>query len=182
MHEHGLGRPTLDADLANGLEERQRLDVTHGAADFHQANVRALGGHVDTALDLVGDVRNHLHGGTQIIAAALLADHVLVDAAGGHRMAAGQARAHEALVVPKIEVGFGAVIGHVDLAVLERTHGARIHVDVGIQLHQGDLEAAGFKNGRQRGRRNALAKRGHHPAGNEDEGSNVRGRHGEFPR
>ena len=41
---------------------------------------------------------------------------------------------HEALVVAEIEVGLGAVLGDEDLAVLERAHGARIHVDVGIEL------------------------------------------------
>jgi hypothetical protein len=36
--------------------------------------------------------------------------------------------------VAKVEVGFGAVVGDEDLAVLERGHGARIDVEVGVQL------------------------------------------------
>jgi hypothetical protein len=45
-----------------------------------------------------------------------------------------RSHAHEALVVAQVEVGLGPVVGDVDLAVLERAHRARIHVDVGIEL------------------------------------------------
>ena len=164
-----LVRAALGADLADRLEEGQRLDVADGAADFDQADVEAVGGLVDAALDLVGDVRDHLHGAAEVVAAALLADHVLVDPAGGDRVLAGQARADEALVVAEVEVGFGAVVGDVDLAVLERAHRARIDVDVGIELHHRDPEAAGLEDGRQGRGGNALAKRGHHATGYENE-------------
>ncbi len=45
-----------------------------------------------------------------------------------------------------------------DLAVLERTHRARIHIDVRIELDHRHLEAACFKNGAQGGRGDALAQ------------------------
>ena len=41
-------------------------------------------------LDLVGDVRNDLHGLAQVVAAALLLDDGLVDLAGGEIAIAGQ--------------------------------------------------------------------------------------------
>jgi hypothetical protein len=44
----------------------------------------------------------------------------------------------EALVVPEVQIGLGAVLGHEHLAVLERRHRARIDVDVRIELEQGD--------------------------------------------
>jgi hypothetical protein len=72
----------LDAELADGLEERQRLDVADGAADLDHADVRVAGAELDAALDLVGDVRDDLHRGAEVVAAALLGDHALVDAAG----------------------------------------------------------------------------------------------------
>jgi hypothetical protein len=34
--------------------------------------------------------------------------------------------------------------------MLERAHGARIHVDVRVELHHRDLETAGFENGAER--------------------------------
>ena len=33
-----------------------------------------------------------------------------------------------------VEIGFGTVFGHVDLTMLERVHGARVDVDVRIEL------------------------------------------------
>src|SRR5690606_22637142 len=170
VHEQRAAGAALDAQLADRLQERQRLDVAHGTADFHQADVVAGGGGVHAALDLVGDVRDHLHRAAQVVAAALVADHVFVDAAGGDRVLARQPGADEALVVPEVEVGLGAVVGDVDLAVLEGAHGAWIHIDVRIQLHQGHLEAARLEDGRKRGGGDALAKRGHHTAGHEDQG------------
>ncbi len=144
VHEQRLLRPAFGADLADGLQERQGFDIAHGAADFHQRHVMALGGLVDAAADFVGDVRNHLHGRAEVVTAAFAADDVLVDAAGGDRMLAAEPGAHEALVVAQVQVGFGAVVGDVHLAVLERAHGARIDVDIGVQLHHRDLQATCF--------------------------------------
>ena len=69
-------------------------------------------------LDLVGDVRNDLDGGAEIIAAAFLVDDVLVDAAGGDVVGLGRRAAGKALVVAEIEVGLRAVVGHEHFAVL----------------------------------------------------------------
>src|SRR5688500_13860458 len=52
--------------------------------------------------------------------------------------------------------------------MLERAHGARIDVDVRIQLHHADLEAARFQNGAQGSRGNAFAQRGNNTAGYTD--------------
>ena len=49
----------------------------------------------------------------------------------------------EALVVAQVEVGFGAVLGDKDLAMLIGGHGARVDVEVRIQLHGGDADARG---------------------------------------
>ena len=38
----------------------------------------------------------------------------------------------------QVEVGLGAVVGDVDLAVLERAHRARVDVDVRVELDVGD--------------------------------------------
>jgi hypothetical protein len=43
----------------------------------------ALGGAMDALLDLVGDVRDHLHGAAEVLAAALLVEDRLVHLAGG---------------------------------------------------------------------------------------------------
>src|SRR5690606_15294439 len=139
-------------------------------ADLDQGHVVAGGGGVDAALDLVGDVRDHLHGAAEVVAAAFLADHRLVDLAGADRIAPGQAGVDEALVVAQVQVGLGAIVGDVDLAVLERAHRARVHVDVRVQLHQGDPQAARLEDRRERGGGDALAYRRHHAPGDEGQG------------
>ena len=49
-------------------------------------------------------------------------------------------------ITDEVKVGLGAVLGDEYLAVLERRHGSRIHVDVGIQLDVGDPDAARFED------------------------------------
>ena len=51
------------------------------------ATSRVARAHADEVLDLVGDVRNHLHRAAQVVAAPLLADDALVDLPGGEVVA-----------------------------------------------------------------------------------------------
>ena len=97
---------------------------------------------IDKVLDLVGDVRDDLHGLAQILAAALLVEHVPVHLAGGEVGVLVQILVDEALIVAEVEIGLRAVLGDVDLAVLIGAHGAGVHVDVGVELLSGDLQAA----------------------------------------
>jgi hypothetical protein len=83
-----LPRPRLQAHLAGRLEERQRLDVAHGAADLDDRDVGlavpgGAGAALDERLDLVGDVRDHLHGLARGSRRGAPSDHRLVDLAGG---------------------------------------------------------------------------------------------------
>ena len=72
-------------ELADRLQEGQRLDVADGAADLDDDHVGvALPGHPgDPLLDLVGDVGDDLDGGAEVVAAPLLGDDLAVDLAGG---------------------------------------------------------------------------------------------------
>jgi hypothetical protein len=81
-----LRRPDVLAHLADGLEERQRFDVADRPADLddHDVRVAVAGDPRDALLDLVGDVRDDLDRAAEVVAAALLGDDGLVDAAGRH--------------------------------------------------------------------------------------------------
>ena len=81
----------------------------------------------------------------QIVAAALARDDGGIDPPGGHVVALARRHAGEALVMAQIQVGLGAVVGDIHLAMLERAHGARIDVEIGIKLAQPDLESARLK-------------------------------------
>ena len=52
-----------------------------GAADLDDGDVDALGRVAHARFDLVGDVRDDLHRGAEVLAAPLLGDDRLVDAA-----------------------------------------------------------------------------------------------------
>src|SRR5450759_5347759 len=93
------------AQLPNRLEERQALDVADRAAYFAQHEVEAVIALADEILDGVGDVRNDLDGGAEIIAAPLLGEDVLVDAPRRDVVLARRRPAGEALVMAEVEIG-----------------------------------------------------------------------------
>ena len=158
VHEQSIFEPELEAHLADGFEEGKGLDVADGAADFDDDHVHAFGDFFDGGFDFVGDVRDDLDGFSEVIAAALLGEDGFVDAAGGPVIVAGKFGVSEALVVAEVEVGFGAVFGDEDFAVLKRAHGAGIHVEVRVAFLQGDFKAATFEETSDGGGSYALAQ------------------------
>ncbi len=82
VHEDAVAARTFLGELADRLEERQPLDVADGAADLAELEVGLVVADGEEVLDLVGDVRDHLDRLAEVVAAALLLQHVLVDAAG----------------------------------------------------------------------------------------------------
>ena len=98
------------------------------------------------ALDSVGDVGDHLDGAAEEVAASLALDYLFVYLAAGDVAGAGERDINEALVVAEVEIGLGAVDGDKDLAVLGGAHGARIDVDVRVELHDRHFEASGLEN------------------------------------
>ena len=119
-------------------------------------------------LDLVGDVRDDLHRVAEVLAAALARDDLRVDLAGGDVRRLAEVDVEEALVVPDVEVGLGAVVGHEDLAVLERVHRSRVDVEVGVELLHHDAQpACGEQVAQARGGQ-SLAQRGNDTACHED--------------
>ncbi len=162
-----FSRPCFVAHLADGFEKRQRFDIAHGAADFGDHHVHIARHALHGGFDFVGDVRNHLHGLAQIIAAALARDDLFVDAAAGEIVALREPGVREALVVAQVEIGLRAVVGDEDFAVLERAHGAGIDIEIGIEFLTSDPQPAAFEQAADGGRRDAFPKRGNHAAGDE---------------
>ena len=161
--------PELEAELADRLEERQALDVADRAADLAQHEVGVADVLEDELLDPVGDVRHDLHRAAQVVAVALAGEHPRIDPARRDAVAAARRHAGEALVVAEVEIGLGAVVGDVHLAVLVGTHGPRIDVEIGIELAQPDRIAARLQQRADRRRRQSFAQGRHHAAGDEDE-------------
>ncbi len=171
VHEHAALWPQVGVELADRLQEGQRLDVSHGAADLrdHEVDRLRLGQDQDPLLDLVGDVRDHLDRRAQVVAAALAPDHRVVDGARGDVRGSRGVLVREPLVVAEVQVRLRAILGDEHLAVLEGAHRPRIDVDVGVELLQLDAEAAADQQPPDRGRGDPLAQRGDDSAGDEDE-------------
>ena len=168
MDEHRLVPAPLVGELADRFVERQALDVADRAADLDQHEIGAVGVADDRLLDRVGDVGDDLHRPAEIVAPPLAGDHGLVDAAGGDAVAAPRRHAREAFVVAQVEIGLGAVVRDVDLAVLERAHRSGIDVEVGVEFTEPDPVAARLEERAEGRRREPLAEGGGHAAGHED--------------
>ena len=68
----------------------------------------------------------------------------------------------------QIQIRFRSVLRNINLPVLIRAHGARVHIYVWIQLLRRHLKAARFQQPSQRRRRYALAQPRYHTAGNKN--------------
>ena len=128
----------------------------------------SLGLQAHAALDLVGDVRDDLHGVAEVLAAALAGDHLRVDLARRDVRGLAELDVEEALVVADVEVGLRAVVGHEDLAVLERVHRARVDVEIRVELLHDHAQSASGEQVAEACRRQALAQRGNDTACHED--------------
>ena len=103
VQEEDIVTTHLVADLPNCLEERQRLDISDGAPNLSDDDVHVRSGHpANPCLDLVRDVRNHLHGVAEILAAAFLRDDGGVHLTRGDVRRSEQVGIQEAFVVPDI--------------------------------------------------------------------------------
>ena len=160
----------FQAHLTGRLQIGLALDIAGGAADLRDDHVRAglLPHPVDELLDLVGDVGDDLDRLAEILAPALLAQHVPVHLAGGEVGEPVEVLIDEPFVVSQIQVRLQTVLGDVDFPVLIGAHGAGIHVDIRIQLLCRHLQAPGLQQTSQGRGGDALSQTGHHAAGDKD--------------
>ena len=155
-------------DLSDRFEERQSFDIADGAADLAQHEVKAVIVVEDEVLDGIGYVRNHLDGRAEVVAASLLGEDVLIDAPGRDVVGLACGPPGETLVMAKVEVGLGAIVGYEHFAVLIWRHRSWVEVEIGIELAQPDLVAARLQQRAERRRSQTLSERRNHAAGDED--------------
>ena len=169
VDEHDVVATLLEPELPDRLEEGLALDIPHRSAELADDDIDILVIHVlDASLDLVGDMGDHLDSRTEIVSTPLLGDHLVVDLASRIVRIPGQLGVGETFIVAKVEIRLGSILCDVDLAVLVRTHGPGVDVDVRIQFLKGDLEAMALQQQPDRACGESLAKRGNHPSRNED--------------
>ena len=108
----------VERELADRLEEGQALDVADGAADLgdHDVDVVARRGSRPLISLVMCGMTWTVRPGSRRGAPS---DDGLVDLPGRVVRVLGRRRVGEALVVAEVEVRLGAVVGDVDLAVLD---------------------------------------------------------------
>ena len=170
VDKQAVAAANLGRNLTDSLEERLGLDITGRAADLGDDDIRRglFADRIDERLDLVGDMRDNLHGFAQILARSLLVEHIPVYLTSGQVGEFVQILVDKALIVTEVEVGFRAVVGDVYFAVLERTHRAGVYIDIRVELLRGNLKAAALEQATERGGRDALAQTGDDAAGYKD--------------
>ena len=124
------------AELTDSFQERERLDVADDTSDFGDDEIE-LPRQAELlygALDFIGDVGYDLDGFPQVVAAALLADDVLIYASGRYVVGLRSLYVGEALVMSQVQVGFMSVNGYITFAVFVGVECSRIDVDIGGKL------------------------------------------------
>mmetsp|Transcript_30335 Transcript_30335/g.94157 ORF Transcript_30335/g.94157 Transcript_30335/m.94157 type:complete len:659 (+) Transcript_30335:177-2153(+) len=172
---HGVLREAV-LELPESLDEGHGLDVPDGPAELDHADLRPQAAAVHRLLrhavqpfdDGAGDVGHDLNRLAQVLPAALLLDHVVVDLARGNVVVPAQRKEHHPLVVAEVQIGLTPVIENEDLPVLVRAHEARVDVDVGVHLDGGDPETVPPKEGADGGRRDTLPERAADTSGDDD--------------
>ncbi|SKZ58482.1 Uncharacterised protein [Mycobacteroides abscessus subsp. abscessus] len=148
MDEEDVVAADVVTDLASGFDERERLDVADGSTDLgddHVWRLTVVAGRTHREhprFQLVGDVRDDLDGLAEVLAASLLGDDGRIHLSGGDIRRLREIAVEEALVMPDVEVGFGAILGDEDLTVLEGIHRAWIDVQIRIQFLHGHAQTA----------------------------------------
>ena len=108
---------------------------------------------------------NDLNGTATVVTAPLFGKDGPVYFSGCDVALFGQALINKALVVSQIQIGLSTIIRHKDLSVLDRIHGTRINVDIGIKFLHRHLIPTHFQKSSQRGSCDSLAESGNDTTG-----------------
>ena len=140
VNEHRVAS-VFNTQLPDRLQERQRFNIAHRAADLYHGHVETFGCPPHPILDFISDMRNDLHCCAQVVAAALLGDHITVNPARCAVVELAHSRANEPLIVPEIEIGLRTINSDINFTMLERTHRTRIHVKIRVEFNQSDFQS-----------------------------------------
>ena len=123
---------------------------------------------IDTALDFIGHMGNYLHRAAKVIAASLATQYGLVDLATGKVVVLGHFRTQKTLVMAQIQICLCAILSHIDFTVLVGAHGARINIEIGVELEDSDTKTSRLEYGTQRSRCNTFTQRRNNTASNKN--------------
>ena len=113
-------------------------------------------------------MRDDLDGTPQELPVPLLIQDSGINFAGGDGGVDGQVFIHETLIVAQIQIGFRTIVGHEYFAMLDGVHRARVHIQIGIQLLQGNPQPPLFQQAAEGCSGDAFAQAGNHASGDKD--------------
>ena len=145
MNVDGIFFTHIRSELAYCFQKRQTFNIADRTADFHNDDINTIRRQFDACFNLIGDMRNHLDGSPQIITPPFFGNDRVVNLARGEIIVATQMRMGKSFIVPKVQISFGAIIGHKDFAMLKWVHGSGIDIDIGIQLLECYRKPPAFK-------------------------------------
>ena len=160
----------LMLELTDGLQKRLAFNISDRAAYLNNGNlcVRGCKIAVKTALNFIGNMGDNLYGASAEISAALLLQDGPVNLTRGNVGIFRQTFVDEALIMSKIQIGLGAVIGNKHFAVLYRIHGTRININIRIKLLHGNFVAACLQQTAQGSCGDAFSKARNYTASDKD--------------
>ena len=89
MYANDVFGAFFQTQLAGRFQERQGFNIAHRTAYFYNGNVYFVFKRGKAALDFVSNMRDDLHRGAQVFAAAFFINHRLINAPGGVGVGAG---------------------------------------------------------------------------------------------
>ena len=143
VHEQDVLLPDLLPELADGFEEGHPFDVSDRPTNLDEDDVGVLllPDLAEQGLDLIRDVRDDLHGLSEVVASTLFLNDRPVDLPRRDVVIPGQIHIEEPLVIPEVQVDLRPVVEDEHLPVLVRVHRTGVHVQVGIDLDRTDLQS-----------------------------------------
>src|SRR5450759_2946116 len=101
---------------------------------------------------------------TQVIPAPFFLNNGLVHLTGRDIVFPCQFNIKKTFIIAKIKINFSPILEHKDLAVLVRTHGSCIDIDVRVDLYCCNIKALVLKYPPDRSGRYSFTKPAHHTA------------------
>ena len=133
--------------LAHAFDKRKRFDITDRTSDFsdHEIKFVFISQQFHIALDLVRDMRHHLHSLSQVIPFTFFVNNALIDAPCCDVICAGCLNIQETFVMSEVQIRFMSVYGNIAFPMLVRVQRSRIDINIGVKFLNGNLVASCLK-------------------------------------
>ena len=168
MDQNNIFCSALMLKLTDGFKERLAFNITYCTADLDDSNLSICCSRitVETALDLICNMRDYLNSSSAEISAAFFLKNGPVDLSCCNIGILCQAFIDKSFVMTKVKVSFCTVIRNENLSVLYRVHCTWVDIDVRIEFLHSYSVTTRFQKSSQRCSCNSFSKTGYNSACN----------------